>query len=55
MQAAGYTNFGTNFIPGTQHTWLGGASLYTQTTGNVKLIDWVTNIVNGTGAAHVGP
>jgi hypothetical protein len=57
MQAAGFTNFGTYFIsnPATQHTWLGGASLYTQTTGNVKLIDWVTHIVDGTGATNVGP
>jgi hypothetical protein len=55
MQAAGYTNFGTYFISGTQHTWLGGGSLYTQTTGNVRLIDWVTNVIDGTSAANVGP
>jgi len=47
--------FGTYYIQGTQHTWLGGASLYTQTTGGVALIDWVAGIVNGTGAPNVGP
>lgn len=47
--------FGTFYITGTEHTWLGGGSLYTQTTGGVALIDWVANIVNGVGAPHVGP
>lgn len=55
MQADGYSNFGTYFISGTQHTWLGGASVYTQTTGGVKLIDWVSNLIDGTSAANVGP
>jgi len=46
---------GTYFISGTQHTWLAGGSIYTQTTGGVRMIDWITDIIEGTAAAHVGP
>jgi hypothetical protein len=49
-------NFGTFFIPGAKHTWLKDPTLYTQEVGGVKLIDWVTNIIEGTGPIeHVGP
>jgi hypothetical protein len=47
--------YGTYYINGSQHTWLGGASLYNQSTGGVALIDWVTKIVNGTSVSQVGP
>jgi len=47
--------FVTYFSTGTQHTWLGGSSLYSQTVGGTSMIDWVTGIVNGTGASNVGP
>jgi hypothetical protein len=46
---------GTYFISGTQHTWLAGGSIYTHTTGGVRMIDWITDIIEGTAAAHVGP
>jgi hypothetical protein len=46
---------GTYFIAGTQHTWISGPSFYTQETDGVKLVDWYRDIVEGTGAAHVGP
>jgi hypothetical protein len=48
-------NFGTYYPNSSQHTWLGGASLYTQTTGGVAMIDWVTKIVNNVSTSHVGP
>jgi hypothetical protein len=48
-------SLGTYYIPGSQHTWLGGGAIYTQNTGGVPLIDWITDIIEGTGAAHVGP
>jgi hypothetical protein len=51
----GSPGFGTYFITGTQHTWLGGDSLYTQSTGGVPLIDWVRDIAEGTAATHIGP
>jgi hypothetical protein len=54
VQDAG-ANLGTYFVTGSQHTWLGGASLYTQTTGGVRMIDWVTDIIEGRAAEHVGP
>jgi hypothetical protein len=54
VQDAG-ANLGTYFVPGSQHTWLGGNALYTQTTGGVRMIDWVTDIIEGRAAAHVGP
>ena len=52
-----FPNYGTYFPKATQHTWLSGASLYTATTGaeNVKMIDWVTGIIEGKPATHVGP
>jgi hypothetical protein len=46
---------GTYFITGTQHTWLAGGAIYTHTTGGVRMIDWITDIIEGTAAAHVGP
>jgi hypothetical protein len=48
-------NLGTYFIDDTQHTWLAGGSIYTHTTGGVRMIDWITDIIEGTAAAHVGP
>lgn len=50
-----YTNFGTFFPQGTQHTWLMGASFYTGEVGGVKMVDWVTDIINEKGTKHVGP
>jgi hypothetical protein len=50
-----YPTFSTYYPASTQHTWLGGASLYTQTTANVKMIDWVTSIIMGKPPGHVGP
>jgi len=48
-------NFGTYYPDSSQHTWLGGASLYTETQGGTTLISWVTGIVNDTAATQVGP
>jgi hypothetical protein len=52
-----HPNFGTYFPPSTQHTWLGGASFYTASAGTpaVKMVDWVTAILEGKPATHVGP
>jgi hypothetical protein len=54
---ASFPNYGTYFPKATQHTWLGGASFYTATTGtdNVKMVDWVTGIIEGKPTTHVGP
>jgi hypothetical protein len=46
--------FGTYFPPGTQHTWLMGASFYTGNIGGTKLVDWVTDIVTEKGTKHLG-
>ena len=46
---------GTYFIDDSQHTWLGINSLYTHSTGRVRMIDWLTDIIEGRAAAHVGP
>jgi hypothetical protein len=48
-------NFGTYYPVSTQHTWLGSASLYTETQGGTKLIDWFTKIVNNQSVSQVGP
>jgi hypothetical protein len=48
-------NFGTYFPNSTQHTWLlDDNTLYNETEGGTKLIDWITAIVNGTGVSQVG-
>jgi hypothetical protein len=49
-----YPNFSTYFPASTQHTWLTGASVFTQTTDNVKMIDWVTSIIAGKAPGNVG-
>jgi hypothetical protein len=48
-------NYGSYLIPGTQHTWIETPAFYTESVNGVKLVDWVTNIVNGTSADNVGP
>jgi hypothetical protein len=64
-QSAG--RFGTYYADGTSHTFLlqdssgivsgvgllGG--LYDTTSGGVKLVDWINDLLNHTQAAHVGP
>jgi hypothetical protein len=52
-----HPNFGTYFPQSTQHTWLGGASFFTASAGSpaVKMVDWVTGILEGKPAVHVGP
>jgi hypothetical protein len=52
-----FANYGTYFPAATQHTWLGGASFYTATAGTdkVKMVDWVTGVIEGKPATHVGP
>jgi hypothetical protein len=52
---AAYPNYGIYIPDSTQHTWLEGASMYTETQGGTALIDWITDIVNGTSAPQVGP
>jgi hypothetical protein len=53
-QMAGFPKFLTYFPASTQHTWVGGASLYTEAEGGTKLLDWVTAITNNTPAENVG-
>jgi hypothetical protein len=48
-------NFGTYYPSGTQHTWLGDNSLYTETMGGTTLVDWFTKIVDDTSVSQVGP
>jgi hypothetical protein len=48
-------NFGTYYIEGTQHTWIETDSFYTEKVGTESMVDWATNIVNGTSADQVGP
>jgi hypothetical protein len=52
---AAYPNYGTYYPDSSQHTWLEGASMYTETQSGTALIDWITNIINGTSATAVGP
>jgi hypothetical protein len=47
-------NFGTYYPNSNTHTWISGPTFFTATEGGVKLVDWFTAIVNGTGVSHVG-
>ncbi len=47
--------WGTFFLSGEQHTWLGGDSYYNATSGGgAKLLDWVSDLIDGT-VANVEP
>jgi Pectinacetylesterase len=39
--------FGTYFIQGQQHTWIGGGSFYNTTVAGVPLTSWVADLVAG--------
>lgn len=44
--------WGTFYLAGEQHTWIGGDSYYSATSGaNIKLLDWVTDLLDGTVAS----
>jgi hypothetical protein len=49
-------NFGTYFPSSMQHTWIGGAALYTETAGDnqQRMVDWFKDILTGKAAAQVG-
>lgn len=49
-----YGNFGTYYISGTSHTWIGGGSFYSTTVDGVPLSTWFGDILAGT-VAHVTP
>jgi hypothetical protein len=53
-QMVAFPKFLTYYPASTQHTWVGGASLYTEAEGGTKLIDWVTAITNNQPAQNVG-
>jgi hypothetical protein len=48
-------SLGTYYMEGSGHTILAGDALYTTEVGGVRLVDWLTDIIEGTAAAHVGP
>ena len=39
--------WGTFYLKGTQHTWIGGGSYATAESGGTRLIDWVTDLIGG--------
>ena len=46
--------WGTFFLSGQQHTWIGGGSYTTAQSDGVLLLDWITDLINGT-VTNVGP
>lgn len=49
-------DFSTYFVDGTQHTWLSGNGLYSDPVGDgTSLVDWVTEIIEGSDTLHIGP
>jgi hypothetical protein len=55
MYLTPYPSWSSYFVNSTSHTYLGGATYYTTTVMNVKLSDWVGNIVSNGPGSHVGP
>ena len=49
------SSYGTYFLEGTGHTILRSDAFYTAEVGGVKFVDWFSDIITGTKAAHVGP
>ena len=47
--------WGSYFVSGTTHTFLGSDLFYTQTVKGVSLTDWVRDMVDGKPAVDVGP
>lgn len=46
--------WGSFIIPGDVHTWIGGNSYYTTEVGGMLLVDWVTDLLNGS-PSHLSP
>jgi hypothetical protein len=53
-QMKDYPNFYTYFPAGSQHTWISGASVYTEAEDGVRLIDWITAIIDNEPTTNVG-
>jgi hypothetical protein len=49
-----HAKMSTYYPTSEQHTWLGGDSFYTGQAGDVKLIDWFRNVLEGKPAIHAG-
>jgi hypothetical protein len=49
-----YAGFSTFYPSSTQHTWLGGDSMYTAMAGSVSMVSWVQGIIDGKPAVHAG-
>jgi len=47
-------NVGTYYIPGNDHTWIGGSRFYSTEVDGVPLTDWVADLLSG-DVAHVSP
>ena len=50
-----FEGMSTYYPNSDQHTWLNGATFYTQTTGGVKMVDWFTDVLQGKPATQIGP
>ncbi len=46
--------WGSFFLSGEQHTWIGGDSYYSASTKGVRLLDWITDLIGGT-TSNVAP
>ncbi len=47
-------NWGTYFIPGDDHTWIGHWAFYTTEVDGVRLVDWVADLIDGE-VSHISP
>jgi hypothetical protein len=47
-------NWGSYFIPGIEHTWIGHSSYYSTEVDGVRLVDWLDDLLAGE-VAHVSP
>jgi len=55
LARANSATFGTYYVPGTIHTFTQDAAFYTLEVSGVRLVDWVSRLIDSAPAEHVGP
>jgi hypothetical protein len=55
LARANGTSFGTYYVPGEAHTFTQDPGFSTVEVGGVRLVDWVSRLIDAAPAQHVGP
>ncbi|MEJ7731301.1 MAG: hypothetical protein WKG00_19065 [Polyangiaceae bacterium] len=46
--------WGTYYVPGTTHTFLGGGGYTSATVEDVPLTEWISTLIDGGDPGHLG-